>query len=64
MAFILAVNEMTKSKMLLLDECLASINTEQNSFIIEGLKSFSKKQPVVVVQHNGIEGVFDSVICV
>ena len=64
LAFILAVNEMTRSKILLLDECLASINTQQNNLIIEGLKSFAKKQPVIVVQHNGIEGVFDNVICV
>jgi energy-coupling factor transporter ATP-binding protein EcfA2 len=62
LAFILAVNEMTRSKILMLDECLSSISSSQNSLIVKGLESFARRQPILVVQHNGVEGVFDSVI--
>jgi DNA repair exonuclease SbcCD ATPase subunit len=62
LAFLLAVNEMTHSKILMLDECLSSISSSQNSLIVKGLESFARRQPILVVQHNGVEGVFDSVI--
>jgi DNA repair exonuclease SbcCD ATPase subunit len=62
LAFILAVSEMTRSKILMLDECLSSISSTQNSRIVRGLESFAKRRPILVVQHNGIEGTFDSVI--
>jgi DNA repair exonuclease SbcCD ATPase subunit len=62
LAFILAVNEMTHSKILMLDESLASLHTEQNSSIIEGLNNIARHKMVLVVQHNGVDGVFDHLI--
>lgn len=62
LAFILGVNTMLKSRILMLDECLASLDGETNTEILEFLKDISDNRSILVVSHEAIRGVFDEVV--
>lgn len=63
LAFLLAVNDMLNSGILLLDECLNNLDTEINSSVLKHLKEISKESKLVlVVSHEAVQGNFDSII--
>lgn len=62
LAFTLALSEMFSNKILLLDECISSLDHETSSQVINGLRDNYKNNLVVVVAHQVNEGLFDSVL--
>ncbi len=62
LAFLLAVNDMIGSQIILLDECLNSLDGEINMEVLMYLKELVGDKLVLVASHEGIEGVFDHVI--
>lgn len=61
LCFILAVNDLVNSSMLLLDECLASLDADTNTHVFTLLKEVGKNRCIMVVSHEALEGVFDNV---
>jgi exonuclease SbcC len=61
LAFVLGVNSMLGGKLLMLDECLASLDTDTNSETLTLLKEYSNK-PVIIISHEMNHGIFDSKI--
>jgi exonuclease SbcC len=62
LAFTLALSEVFKSKILLLDECISSLDHSNSECVIEGLRDLYKGKLVIVVAHQVNEGLFDHVI--
>lgn len=62
LAFQLAINEMMKSPLLLLDECINNLDSEFNHEILGTLKTISEKKLVVLISHECTQGVFDKII--
>lgn len=62
LAFTLALSEMFQNKILLLDECISSLDNETSAHVVNGLKDNYKNNLVVVVAHQVNEGLFDNVI--
>lgn len=62
LAFLLAVNDMLGSKILLLDECLNNLDLENNTDVLLHLKNFVNNKLVLVVSPEAVQGVFDSII--
>jgi DNA repair exonuclease SbcCD ATPase subunit len=62
LAFTLALSEMFQNKILLLDECISSLDNETSAHVVNGLKDNYKNNLVIVVAHQVNEGLFDSVI--
>lgn len=62
LAFTLALSEMFNNKILLLDECISSLDHETSSHVINGLKDNYKNNLVIVVAHQVNEGLFDDII--
>jgi len=61
-SFLLALNEMRGGTMLLLDECVNNLDGEMNTQILKLIKSYSNTKLVIVVSHEALCGIFDSVI--
>lgn len=59
LAFLLAVNDMLGSNMILLDECLNNLNAEINMSTLTFLRDFCGDKQVLVVSHEAVTGVFD-----
>lgn len=62
LAFLLAVNDMLGSKMILLDECLNNLDSEVNMDVLLQLKRLVGNKLVMVVSHEAVQGIFDSTI--
>ena len=62
LAFTLALSEVFKSKILLLDECISSLDHSNSECVIEGVRELYKGKLVIVVAHQVNEGLFDHVI--
>lgn len=63
LAFILAINDMLNSNVLLLDECLNNLDSEINQDVLTFLRESNKKQRLtLVVSHEATTGVFDTVV--
>jgi DNA repair exonuclease SbcCD ATPase subunit len=62
LAFILAANDISGSRMLFLDECLNNLSSEHHSDVIECIKDVSVNKLALVVSHEAEQGVFDQVI--
>jgi DNA repair exonuclease SbcCD ATPase subunit len=60
LAFLLAVCQMVGTPILLLDECLNSLDGETHLSIVDHIKRFSMEHLVIVVSHEAIEGKFDN----
>lgn len=58
LAYVLAMNEIFDSPILMLDECLSSLDSELNSDIICKLENFAENKLVLVVSHEANEGLF------
>ena len=62
LAFLLAVNDVVGSPILMLDECLNNLDVELNMEIITYLKELCRSKLILVVSHESIAGLFDSVV--
>lgn len=62
LAFSLAINKFTDSGLLILDECLSSLNGELVSKVIGSLKEFMSNELILVTLHQANEGIFDHII--
>ena len=62
LAFTLALSEIFKSKILLLDECISSLDHLNSESVVEGLRELYKGKLVIVVAHQVNEGIFDHVV--
>ena len=58
----LAFNKLSKSKMLLLDECLSSLHAESIEGIVEHIKTSFADKVCVMTLHQTTQGIFDHVI--
>lgn len=59
LAFLLAVHDMVCSKILLLDECLNSLDASVNMKVLSFLKDLDKH--IIVISHEAIPGIFDNI---
>lgn len=62
LASLLAVNELVNSPIIMLDESLASLDSNTNTDVLEFLKEHARKKLLLVCSHEAIEGIFDKVI--
>lgn len=62
LAFTLAFSELVDSKVLLLDECVSSLDSDTSDVVIDTLKEKYKNKLVICVAHQVNTGVFDKVI--
>ncbi|MDB4769364.1 SMC family ATPase [bacterium] len=60
LAFMLAINDVTSSKILMLDECLNNLDANLNMKAVEFLKR--RGIPTFVISHEAVEGTFTKVI--
>jgi DNA repair exonuclease SbcCD ATPase subunit len=58
----LAFNKLSRSKMLLLDECLSSLHAESIEGIVEHIKTCFSDKVCVMTLHQTTQGIFDHVI--
>jgi len=62
LAFTLALSELVDNRVLLLDECISSLDSETSDIVVETLKEKYKGKLVLCVAHQVNTGVFDKVI--
>lgn len=62
LAFTLAFSELVDTRLLLLDECISSLDAETTNVVLEHLKEKYKGKLMIVVSHQANLGFFDSVI--
>lgn len=61
LAFTLAFSELVNNRILLLDECISSLDAETTNIVLENLKEKYKGKLVLLVSHQANLGFFDSV---
>jgi len=64
LAFTLAFSELVDNRILLLDECISSLDSETSDIVIDTLKNKYKGKMVLCVAHQVNTGVFDQVIII
>jgi len=62
LAFTLAFSELVQNRILLLDECISSLDAETSDIVIEALKEKYKGKLILCVAHQVNTGTFDQVI--
>lgn len=62
LAYTLAVHEVINGKLLMLDESLSSLDYDTNCQVLELLRNVSEHQLVLVISHDVMHGLFDTVI--
>jgi len=61
-AFLLAINEMLNSPIIMLDECLNNLPADILNDILQFLKTIGKHKLILMVAHRTSEAVFDNVV--
>jgi len=64
LAFTLAFSELVQSRILLLDECISSLDSETSDTVIETLKEKYKGKLILCVAHQVNTGAFDQVVTI
>jgi ABC-type cobalamin/Fe3+-siderophores transport system ATPase subunit len=64
LAFTLAFSDMYKGSVLLLDECISSLDTENYVNVMEVLNEKVKHKTIILVSHQANEGLFDTIITI
>jgi DNA repair exonuclease SbcCD ATPase subunit len=64
LAFTLAFSDMYKGNVLLLDECISSLDTENYVNVMEVLNEKVKHKTIILVSHQANEGLFDTIITI
>ena len=62
LAFTLAFSELVNNRLLLLDECISSLDAETTNVVLENLKEKYRGKLILLVSHQANIGFFDSVI--
>lgn len=62
LAFLLSMNDIIGSSMIILDECLNNLDCEINMKTLNFLKDNSINKLILVISHEAVDGVFDHVI--
>jgi len=62
LAFTLAFSEIINNRILLLDECISSLDSETTNIVLENIKEKYKGKLVILVSHQANLGFFDKVI--
>jgi chromosome segregation ATPase len=62
LAYTLALVEMNNSPIILLDECVSSLDQKSANNVFEFLKTHCSDKLVILVAHQVVQGIFDSVI--
>ena len=62
LAFTLAFSEIINNRILLLDECISSLDAETTNIVLENLREKYKGKLVILVSHQANQGFFDRVI--
>lgn len=62
LAFLLAINDLFSSNILLLDECLNNLHREIQYETIELLREMCPEKQIIVVSHDTVEGACDNII--
>ncbi len=62
LAFMMSVMDMDQSPILLLDECISSLDQETADTVCTYIQSHSKNRCVILIAHQIVSGMFDSVI--
>ena len=62
LAFTLAFSELNHSSLVLLDECINSLDQETTEIIINGIKTLYSGKNIICISHQVIHGMFDQVI--
>lgn len=62
LAFLLGVNDIVGSKILMLDECLNNLDADNNTDTLIYLRELSEDKLILVISHEAVKGVFDNVI--
>jgi len=62
LAFTLAFSEMINNRILLLDECISSLESETTNIVLENIKEKYKGKLVILVSHQANLGFFDKII--
>lgn len=62
LAFLLAVCNIVGTPLLLLDECLNSLDEETHMSIVDYIRTFTENRLILVVSHEALEGKFDDII--
>ena len=62
LAFTLAFSEMVNNRILLLDECISSLDAETSDTVIETLRDKYKGKLILCVAHQVNTGMFDQVV--
>lgn len=62
LAYTVALSSMFRSPILLLDECLSSLDKQLNTHILERMKQLSCDKLILVVSHEAERGLFDKII--
>lgn len=60
-ALTLALSRLSSSPIILFDEALASLNVDLKETVVDTIRETSDKT-VIVVMHDGVEGIFDNII--
>jgi len=63
LALVLALNHVSNSPVIMLDECVSSLDGELKEACIKAMKSLSGKT-IICVDHEGVEGYYDKTITV
>lgn len=62
LSFLLAVNDMIGSKLLMLDECLNSMDVSAKREVLDVLKEMGDERLILLASHEAVQGVFTNVI--
>jgi len=62
LAFTLAFSELVENRVLLLDECISSLDSETSNVVLDQLKTKYKGKLVIVVSHQANLGFFDHIL--
>lgn len=62
LAFTLTFAELTQSPILLLDECVSSLDQENAEMVFDCIKSYCKNKIVIIVAHQIVTGMFDEIL--
>lgn len=64
LAYLLALNDVLGSKIILLDECLNNLDANINTEVLTFLRERCSEKMIVVISHEAVKGVFDHEIFV
>lgn len=62
LACLVALSTMYRSPIIMLDECISSLDEELANRALEALKEFAKEKLILVVNHQANTGIFDKVV--